>query len=129
MRFPGFVFWLPAVAWAGFIYFLSNQPASDLPGPWILSNDKLNHAVAFGILAAWVVLAFRRAHAWPWPRAAWGAVAAVSLYGFADEFHQSFTPTRSPDVRDWLADVGGALAVAALVLLWRRARRAPTIAA
>jgi len=36
----------------------------------------------------------------------------VSLYGFTDEFHQSFTPGREPRIRDVIIDtIGGALGV------------------
>ncbi len=114
--------WLPALGWAGLLFFLSSQPASDLPGPWFLSNDKLNHAVAFGILAACAAFAFRLGHLWHMPRAAWGAVLVTALYGLSDEIHQHFTYSRTPDVRDWLADLSGALMVAALLLLWHRRR-------
>ena len=47
---------------------------------------------------------------------------AIALYGLMDEVHQAFTPGRIADPLDWLADVVGALAVAALVLLWHRRR-------
>ena len=49
-----------------------------------------------------------------------GATAVVlsTLYGVSDEVHQAFTPERTPDVRDLLADaLGAALGVAAILLL------------
>jgi len=46
------------------------------------------------------------------------AVLLSTLYGAFDEVHQSFTPGRSPDVRDLFADaLGAALGVAAVWLL------------
>lgn len=38
------------------------------------------------------------------------AVGITSLYGLSDEFHQFFTPHRTVDVFDWLADTTGAIA-------------------
>lgn len=41
------------------------------------------------------------------------AVLLTSLYGASDEWHQKFTPLRSSDVQDWLADTTGGLLGAA----------------
>ena len=39
------------------------------------------------------------------------AVGIISLLGWLDEYHQSFTPGRSgKDILDWLADLTGATA-------------------
>ena len=52
------------------------------------------------------------------------AVLLATLYGAFDEVHQAFTPGRSPDVRDVVADcLGAALGVAAILLLIAIARR------
>jgi VanZ family protein len=46
------------------------------------------------------------------------AVVLSTLYGVFDEVHQAFTPERTPDARDLLADaLGAALGVAAILLL------------
>ena len=37
------------------------------------------------------------------------AIGITSLYGISDEFHQFFTPHRSVDIFDWLADTAGAV--------------------
>jgi VanZ family protein len=36
------------------------------------------------------------------------AIGITSLYGASDEFHQFFTPNRSVEIFDWLADTAGA---------------------
>lgn len=37
------------------------------------------------------------------------AIGITSLYGMSDEFHQYFTPHRSVNISDWLADTAGAI--------------------
>jgi VanZ family protein len=55
--------------------------------------------------------------------AAWIAVAVASIYGVSDEFHQSFTPGRSVEIADWLADTCGAALAVGLYVLWPRYRK------
>ncbi len=41
-----------------------------------------------------------------------------SLYGALDEVHQSFIPTRTPDVFDWMADtLGSAISISVMTVL------------
>jgi len=53
------------------------------------------------------------------------AFLCTTLYGITDEAHQAFTPMRSPDPYDVLADaVGGLLgAIACVVFVSRRAKK------
>lgn len=59
------------------------------------------------------------------------AVTATSFYGVSDEIHQYFTPNRSVDIYDWVADTLGALAGG---LIWhffiykRQRKKTPVIA-
>ena len=114
----------PALAWAALIFLVSHQ-ARPLPvAPPFDHADKVVHALVFGLLAALAARALLAAGQ-PARRALWGAVAAASLYGAADEWHQSFVPGREPDPWDWVADTAGALAGAAAVVgLPRRKSRA-----
>lgn len=109
--------WCPALSWAGLIYFLSSRPASGLPAPWFLANDKLVHAVAFGILSLAIYFATRWGHQSTPRTAALLGTLLASLYGLSDEFHQMFTPSRFPDLWDWVADTTGAACVFLLTLL------------
>ena len=69
-------------------------------------DDKFAHFGVYGLLAT---LVCRLGHGW---RAAAWSLLAVSAFGVSDEWHQSFVPGRSSDVRDWIADtLGAALAV------------------
>jgi VanZ family protein len=65
--------------------------------------DKAVHFLFFGTMAflLWIALAKR------WPLAVWLTVAVI---GAADETLQAYTPGRTSDVNDWLADSIGAAA-------------------
>jgi VanZ family protein len=47
-----------------------------------------------------------------------GAIAMATAYGASDEWHQSFVPGRSSDIKDVRADAAGAIAGTALCWLW-----------
>ena len=107
--------WLWPLAIAALIFFASSQ--SNLAGPDIEGSDKVVHFSVYGLLATLVVRLGRTR------LAAWLAILAVSLYGASDEWHQSFTPGRSVEFADWLADtLGGAVAVL-LYTRWGAYRR------
>ena len=113
-------YWVPAVLYAGAIFFLSSQshPEEQLPS-FLLENvsDKVLHAVEYGILA---VLCFRTFRWAAGPAVALQAVVlaivTASVYGITDEVHQLFVPFRESSWLDWLADTIGA-AIGALS--WR----------
>ena len=113
-------YWLlPAIAYAGLIFYLSSQP-NPLPVLTSRLSDKLIHLVEYAAFAAMVTwglshvgLGFGRAARW--------AALLGSLYGATDELHQRFVPHRSAEVADWIADTTGA-ALGAL-LAWLVLRR------
>lgn len=104
-----FLLWLPPIAWAGVLFALSagSGPAFAPPFPHI---DKLEHAGAYALLGFLVA----RAAAGTFAISPSGAVLAGGLaaaaYGVSDEFHQSFTPGRSVEVADAVADTAGGFA-------------------
>jgi len=114
--------WTAVALYLGLIFALSSLP-NPLPPLTSRLNDKLLHGVEYGGLALLLGLALRgsglRAG-----RAAALALLLASLYGASDEIHQRFVPNRSCDVRDWVADTGGA-ALGALVVAGLRRRQAP----
>jgi VanZ family protein len=70
-------------------------------------NDKLAHAIAYAGLAFWLTMALYilRPFRWHWMLV---AMAIAATYGMLDELTQSLVG-RDTDVRDWIADVLGAL--------------------
>ncbi len=100
-------FQLPAAAWCFFIYVASSIPQSKLP-ELVTYSDKVVHAGVFGILC-WL-LHVALSHQGNYTLKRHGlmiAVVFVFLYGVSDEYHQLFTPGRSSDPYDVLADVSG----------------------
>jgi VanZ family protein len=105
------------VAWMGLIFALSHQPT--LPYPQDLDAkivSTLGHVTVYAVLAAlvwWALGSTGVSGSW---RVAL-AVAVAVLYGVTDEWHQSFVPGRTPDVRDIVADTTGAV-LAMVVVTW-----------
>jgi len=114
---------VPMAVVMGTIFFLSHQPAEQLPLPQLPGIDKLAHFVAYAVLAATVL------HAWGPERRRRRPARTVVLtslwsifYGISDELHQSLVPGRQPDLVDLLADGAGVVFTCALWWWWRRAR-------
>lgn len=81
---------------------------SSVAAPDIVDIDKVAHFAIFGLLATLVARAGFAESQMGW------AVLIVSLFGLTDEWHQSFTPGRSVEVYDWIADTLGAITAVAL---------------
>jgi len=113
-------FLLAAICWAGLIYFLSDQPGMDVI-PLFPGQDKIFHAIVFGVLGFLVLGAMHaRARGYS-PAQVWTAVVLTAFYGMLDEFHQTFVPGRTADTWDVVADVsGGMLGIYVLYALTRR---------
>ena len=102
--------WLPALAWAGLIFFLSDQPPGFFPrlGVWERVLPTAAHLVIYAVLMVWLMMALRRGTRLGASRARWLAFALVALYALSDEYHQTFVPGRTATLADWLADMAGA---------------------
>ena len=112
---------VPALLYAGLIFWMSSQPR--LPqAPFLFDGiDKLFHAGEYAILGLLLLFGDR----WPVGRRAWGWVAVSLVYAASDEMHQLFVPNRSADVADWVADTSGALIATAIWLKLRGTLRRP----
>ncbi len=116
--------WLPVLAIAAAITWLSQQSqypfGIQLPPP----SDKAAHASVFALLAWALELALARTRPdLPLYKRHLIVFLAVSAFGALDEFHQFFVPGRDCDVFDWMADTaGGVLGLAIASLSRLRAR-------
>ena len=113
--------WLPAIFWAGFIFFLSAQHETPADNYSAVVGDMLliiGHLVVYAVLMVLIVFALRRSTTLPVAQTHLIAFAIVALYAFTDEFHQSFVPGRNPTAFDWVVDMAGAFLI--WLLLFRR---------
>ncbi len=117
--------WIPSLLWALLIFFQSANPAP--PGA-DMAPDYVLHFLAYGILGVALLHGFAGG-----PGALWagrftsrhllfsGLLAA--LYGFSDEWHQSFVPQRNSSWSDIGADCLGALVFMGVMAAWKASRR------
>ena len=102
--------WVWPLILASLIVVASSR--SEVAAPDVEGIDKVGHFLVFGLLATLVV---RNGFL---PGYAWLAVTLVSVFGMTDEWHQSFTPGRSVEFADWVADTFGAMLAVALYARW-----------
>jgi len=113
--------WAAVVAWMAVIFFLSSRSRLPLlPLGWAEAlQDVAGHFVAYAVLAgllAWALSGSGAAHP------LWWSFALALLYALSDEFHQSFVPSRHPDVFDILTDAAGAACMLGLLRVLPRHR-------
>jgi VanZ family protein len=112
---------LPAVLCTLLIFYGGLIRMGPLPEVGRVPSDKLGHAIAFGGLTALLVNALRFVRPlWTSARSVLCAVLLASTLGALLEFLQSFTPYRSAELLDWVADSVGALLVAGVLHVWLR---------
>jgi VanZ family protein len=85
------------------------------------SKDKIGHFLVFGLLAT-AILRTPLLKAGRWPQMLLAALIA-SGFGAFDEFRQSFTPGRSVEFADWLADSLGAILAVLVYARWSGYRK------
>lgn len=95
--------YLPPVIWAGFIFFLSNQP--NLPGIHFSTLDflfkKSAHMGVYGVLYLFLHRALLKTKASYSARTHWYIPVALCLvYAISDELHQSFIINRHASAMD-----------------------------
>lgn len=99
---------------AGMVVIASGR--SQVAAPSINHFDKVAHFSIFGLLATLIARC-------PGVRRFRYAILIVSLFGISDEFRQSFTPGRSVEFADWMADTLGAATAVSLYAFWPWYRR------
>jgi len=101
-------FWTPVIFWMTIIFSLSSLPSSGVPFIDIPNIDKFFHCVEYFILGALLVRAFWNSALNPnYKYILAASILIAAIYGASDEFHQLFTPERSCEFFDFLADVIG----------------------
>ncbi len=109
--------WLPVALWAALIFVLSSIPGTRLPKIDLPQSDKMVHALVYGMLGALLQRAQDMTVSRGRRRANLIAtILLVTAYGVSDEIHQLWTPNRSADWRDVIADACGGTAGALVVV-------------
>jgi len=98
------------------IFAASSLSGVSLPA---LVHDKVAHAALYAVLSSLLVWAFTEGD---WRRTTGRTVAVATVvavfYGWTDEVHQLFVPTRQFDWLDLAADATGAWLAASLLWAW-----------
>ena len=98
--------WGPPILYMLLIFRFSSETD---PMPMVTGHvrDTLLHFSEYAVLAMLLGRALA-GEGFSHGRAALYAVLIACVYGASDEYHQWFVPMRTADVRDWIADAGGA---------------------
>ncbi len=112
---------VPALFWAGCIFIASSIPSSRIK--WVLLH-RLDKIIHFGIFFILGLLVYRALFTGKSPphfnyKKVWIMLGIVIGYGIFDELHQAFTPGRSVDIMDLLADTGGGLLAGLAAFIFR----------
>ena len=121
---------IATVLYCAGIFWESSQSQPVKTDIHFAQDDKVAHILLFGGLTAIVTLGIRRSGkpvkpAWQF----WAPIVFATIYGISDEFHQRFTPMRTCDIFDVMADTTGAVLVQVALCgfwwkLWRRPEQA-----
>jgi VanZ family protein len=117
-------YWWPAIVMMILIFIASGTSGGKLPGfgHWDLFVKKGGHLTGYALLAAALLYGLTGGRGGSGRQAAL-AVVLAALYAVTDEFHQRFTPGRSPAIADVGIDTLGA-SIGLLVWSWLRRARA-----
>lgn len=94
------------------VLILGASSCSSVSAPSLSGIDKVAHFGIFGLLATHLHLSGLTS------RRLWLTILLCSVFGALDEFHQAFTPGRSVDALDWVADTLGAALASFLLSKW-----------
>jgi VanZ family protein len=102
--------WGPAILIMSIIFACSATPGTDLPslGTWDFLSKKGGHMLGYALLgAAWLHALNKNGKAARRQLAM--AFLFTCLYAASDEWHQQFTPGRTPSARDIGIDAAGSM--------------------
>lgn len=106
--------WAPVAGWMGVIFYMSSRPGPNVWSPL----SYVAHFIEYLILGLLLCFALDRTTPLSRRFLLLLALLAASAYGFSDELHQGFVPTREVSVWDWLTDTAGA---ASALVVWTAA--------
>ncbi|HUI28576.1 MAG TPA: VanZ family protein [Candidatus Acidoferrales bacterium] len=126
-KYPDFVaFLLPVLIWMAFIFTLSSIPGSTLAKIEFPYAHLIAHATLYGIL---YYLCYRALDHYYLRLGKFGhivvfifAFLVVGVYGMSDEYHQSFVPGRTEELKDLLIDLSAALIVLVGIAIIKKIR-------
>ena len=99
------VYWLPVIACAAVILYLSTVPGSDIPTPITIDLSPI-HAAEYFVLSFLLYSAFD-AEGWPKKRILVLTIVISIVYGIFTESLQIFVPGRTFDIYDIFLKIGG----------------------
>lgn len=109
------LFRILSILWMGLIFFFSTLTLTDLKQMPEVS-DILTHGAVYSLLGTLLYFSFNR-----YPSIK--AVFLSSLYGISDEFHQSFVPGRTTEIKDLVVDTAAALISVLVIKFFTRVIR------
>jgi VanZ family protein len=124
-EFPDFTkYQLPVLIWMGFIFVLSSIPGSTIARVEFPDAHLIAHSLLFGMLSYLGYRAFKHQH---YSRfigefSLLFSLFLVMLYGASDEYHQSFTPGRTEELKDFFIDVAAAIVVLIFITIVEKVR-------
>ena len=124
-RLGTIVHWLPALAWMGLIFVLSEQSGLRVSDDASVDEPLrvIAHLGTYAILAGLLLFALTSRMP-PTAQAAVLAFGLAVLYGVTDEMHQAFVPDRTGQLSDVVTDAIGA-AVGVTLAWWILRRSTP----
>lgn len=102
--------WIPALVAACVVFALSSIPGQRIPALSIPHIDKVAHACIYSVLGGTIALGLHKGYGIrSMTRIVLTSMALGAVYGATDEIHQLWTPHRSFELLDALADLIGSL--------------------
>lgn len=107
----------------GTIFFVSSWPVSHTTPILFPGADKIIHCTAYFVLGLSVIYGAGNKMRKRKTALCCVVIFFCCLYGISDELHQSFVPTRNPDIFDVFADVAGSILACGFWLLIKSKNR------
>lgn len=119
-----FKYWLPPVIWGALIFSGSTLKSASVSQVYTVDfiAHKTVHILEYAILGILIYRAIKIENINK-KEAILYAIVITMFYGLTDEFHQSFTPTRTPRLRDVIIDTIGASG--GIFIIWKLLPKAP----